>query len=335
MIRVISQWVRRHWTEAFALACLTFLFLFVFWTRIVYSIPPGYVGVMWYRFFDGTEVTPGAQLKEGVHLIFPWDRIYQYNSRLQRVEEIVSGLSIDGLDITVTASSRFVINNQFAGYLHKSLGPNYTKTLMRPQLRSLILTYISEHEAADLYSSQRPRLQNLVQTRFQAALANIATNVDFKKSYILLEDVLVEEIKLPAAVKTAIEEKIRVRHVSEAYDFRLQLEEKERQRKTIEAAGIRSFQEIVAPGITESYLRWRGVEATLQLAKSNNTKIVIIGGKNGLPIILNADTYTSEINRPDADGKSIARKAIPPGLNMPAAGAASEEELMSPPDRKR
>jgi hypothetical protein len=167
--------------------------------------------------------------------------------------------------------------------------------MMHPLLRTLILTFISENEASDLYSSRRERVQTIVQTRFQSKLANISSNVPFEEAYVDLEDVLIEEITLPSFVRNAIEQKERVRHMSEAYEFRLRLEEKERQRKRIEAEGIRSFQEIVAPGITPSYLRWRGIEATLQLAQSNNAKVVIIGGENGLPIILNTESGLDKI----------------------------------------
>jgi regulator of protease activity HflC (stomatin/prohibitin superfamily) len=291
----LSNWTNRHWVEFFATGAVFLLLIVVLWPLIVYTVPPGSVGVMWYRFFGGTVTTPGRELREGIHFIFPWDKIYMYDARLQRINESVKGLSIDGLEISVNVSSRFVINSQYAGYLHKSLGPQYKDTLMHPQLRTLILTYISENEASDLYSTRRERVQTIVQTRFQSKLANISSNVPFEEAYVDLEDVLIEEITLPSFVRNAIEQKERVRHMSEAYEFRLRLEEKERQRKRIEAEGIRSFQEIVAPGITPSYLRWRGIEATLQLAQSNNAKVVIIGGENGLPIILNTESGLDKI----------------------------------------
>ncbi|UUX48457.1 prohibitin family protein [Nisaea acidiphila] len=306
----LSNWTHRHWVEFFAAGAVFLLLLLVLWPLIVYTVPPGSVGVMWYRFFGGTVTKPNTELREGIHFIFPWDKIYMYDARLQRINESVKGLSVDGLEITVDVSSRFVINRQYAGYLHKSLGPQYKETLMRPQLRTLILTYISENEASDLYSTRRERVQTIVQTRFQSKLANISSNVPFEEAYVDLEDVLIEEITLPSFVRSAIEQKERVRHMSEAYDFRLRLEEKERQRKRIEAEGIRSFQEIVAPGITPSYLRWRGIEATLQLAQSNNAKVVIIGGENGLPIILNTESGLETIGE---DQKKRAAQRPPGG----------------------
>ncbi|WP_420402307.1 prohibitin family protein [Nisaea sp.] len=352
----LSNWTNRHWVEFFAGGAVLLLLIVVLWPLIVYTVPPGSVGVMWYRFFGGTVTMPGRELREGIHFIFPWDKIYMYDARLQRINQSVKGLSIDGLEISVNVSSRFVINSQYAGYLHKSLGPQYKETLMQPQLRTLILTYISENEASDLYSTRRERVQTIVQTRFQSKLANISSNVPFDEAYVDLEDVLIEEITLPSFVRSAIEQKERVRHMSEAYNYRLQLEEKERQRKRIEAEGIRSFQEIVAPGITPSYLRWRGIEATLQLAQSNNAKVVIIGGENGLPIILNtesgldkigADQLKDAANTPetetDRDGMSDPNRLGPRSdlLKMPslagpppltASGSALHQGTAAPPE---
>ncbi|MEJ2611884.1 MAG: prohibitin family protein [Candidatus Thiodiazotropha sp.] len=358
----LSSWTERHWVELFGTSALMLLLLFVLWPLIVYSIPPGHVGVMWYRFFGGTITDSNGELGEGFHLIFPWDKIYIYDVRLQSISETINGLSVDGLNIKMDITSRFVIDRKYVGFLHKSIGPNYQETLMRPQLRNLILTYISEQESSDLYSVRRSNLQSIVSTRFQAALANISTNVAFDASYIRLEDVLIEEITLPSFVRSAIEQKERVRHMSEAYEFRLRLEERERQRKRIEAEGIRSFQEIVAPGITKSYLRWRGIEATLQLAQSNNAKVIVIGsGGDGLPIILNADGVSREEgqdplksripasstrkssqplnSKPQQGSEEISRflNDLPPlstlagPAPLTASGSALLQEMMSPP----
>jgi regulator of protease activity HflC (stomatin/prohibitin superfamily) len=328
-IRLLG-WVDRHWLEFFGFAAVGLLMLIVLWPLIVYNIAAGHVGVMWYRFLGGTVTATGSALQEGIHFILPWDKVFVYDARLQRIDESVEGLSVDGLTVKLNLSSRFVIASEFVGFLHKAIGPNYAQTLMRPQLRTLVLTYISEKEAADLYSTRRGQVQNVIATQFQEALAHISSNVPFALSYVSLQDVLIEEIDLPPFVRKAIEEKERVRHMAEAYEFRLLLEIKERRRKTIEAEGIRSFQEIVAPGITDSYLRWRGIEATLQLSKSNNAKVVIIGnGAGGLPIILNTESLASAPEKhPEVDTKLKAndRNSEPaqgPAYTHPQAGNAT------------
>ncbi len=104
---------------------------------------------------------------------------------------------------------------------------------------------------------------------------------------LLVENVLLRDIQLPATLKAAIEAKQQAEQESLAMNFRLQKETQEAQRKRIEASGIRDFQQIVAQGITPSLLEWKGIEATESLAKSANAKIVVVGNsKNGLPLIL-------------------------------------------------
>jgi regulator of protease activity HflC (stomatin/prohibitin superfamily) len=104
---------------------------------------------------------------------------------------------------------------------------------------------------------------------------------------ITIQNVLLRDIQLPATLKAAIEAKQQAEQESLAMNFRLQKETQEAQRKRIEAAGVRDFQQIVAQGITPSLLEWKGIEATENLAKSSNTKVVVIGNnKNGLPLIL-------------------------------------------------
>ena len=181
------------------------------------------------------------------------------------------------------------------GYLHKSIGPDYEETLLKPQLRELALSYLSKNQASDLYSDRRSRVQKSIEAQFSESMKSVASNTDFTGYYVKTEDVLMAHVRLPEFVARAIEEKEKVRHINESYEFRLMLEDKERRRKRLEAEGIRSFQEIIAPGITESYLRWRGIQATLELSKSNNTKVVIIGDKDGLPIILNTEDNNNRL----------------------------------------
>lgn len=325
-------WVDRHWLEFFSLASVGLLLLIVLWPLIIYNVPSGHVGVMWYRFFGGTVTGENSSLPEGFHIILPWDKIFLYDARLQKISEDVSGLSVDGLTIKLTLSSRFVIDSKHVGFLHKSIGPSYIESLMRPELRTKVLTYISENEAEDLYSTRRAQVQNVIATQFQQELTEISSNTSFNEAYIKLEDVLIEEIILPPFVTRAIEEKEKVRHMNDAYEFRLLLEEKERRRKQIEAEGIRTFQEIVAPGITDSYLRWRGIEATLELSKSDNAKVVIIGNSSdGLPIILNTDSFQAGALPTAPDTANDAPSASPSSEtgSAPENGASLEARPVS------
>ncbi|MGB0635315.1 MAG: prohibitin family protein [Paracoccaceae bacterium] len=289
MINLIKNWMNRNWFHILLLSVVSFFIIVVLYPRIVHTIPPGHVGVMWYRFFDGTDTLPENIKSEGLTVIFPWDRVYIYNARLQTVPIVVEGLSSDGLNVSVEFIVRFTIDSRNVGYLHKSIGPDFAKTLVTPQIRELALRMISSNQAADLYSERRSRTAKRIEREFSEKMKGVATNLKFDGYFIKTDIVLMAKIRLPEFVQRAIEEKEKVRHVSESYDYRLVVEDKERQRKRLEAEGIRGFQEIVSGGITDSYLRWRGIQATLELSKSNNTKVVIVGGKDGLPLILNTE----------------------------------------------
>ena len=290
MIKSIKSWVRRSWINLLGLTIIGLFLTIVLYNRIVHTIEPGHVGVTWYRFFDGTDTSPEGVLSEGIHLIFPWDRIYIYDARLRTTDIEVEGLSSDGLNISVNFIVRYTIAADKVGFLHKSIGPDYEKILIRPQLRELALSYLSKNQASDLYSDRRSRVQKSKEAMFSEAMKGVESNTKFTDYYIKTEDVLMAHAKLPGSVAPAIEENEKARHLNESYEFRLMLEDKERRRKRLEAEGVRSFQEIIGPGITESYLRWRGIQATLELAKSQNTKVVIIGDKDGLPLILNTES---------------------------------------------
>lgn len=294
MIKKIKNWVDRSWFHVLLWSVVSFFVFVVLYPRIVHTIPPGHVGVMWYRFFDGTDTLPENVKTEGLTVIFPWDRVYIYNARLQTVPVTVEALSSDGLTVSVEFIVRFTVDANNVGYLHKSIGPDFAKTLVTPQIRELALKLISSHQAADLYSERRSRTAKEIERQFSQGMKGVATNLEFDGYFIKTDIVLMSKVTLPEFVQRAIEEKEKVRHVSESYDYRLVVEDKERQRKRLEAEGIRGFQEIVSGGITDGYLRWRGIQATLELAKSNNTKIVIVGGKDGLPLILNTEGPSSK-----------------------------------------
>jgi hypothetical protein len=154
---------------------------------------------------------------------------------------------------------------------------------------------------------------------------------------IILYDTLLFAILLPEAIVTAINRKTEQYYISEEYKFRVEREKRESERKRIEAEGIRDFQQIVTQGgIADSYLRWRGIEATLQLSQSNNSKVVIIGGKDGLPVILGNVDSTSRPAEEGAAGKERTTAAGPAmqSEKTPAAILTTPHEKV-PPTRSK
>ena len=316
----LCRWARKKWVEAFSFVALAMLIFLLLWPLIVYTVPPGHVGVHWKRFAGGAQTAPEDVRQSGVQLIFPWDRLYMYDARVQRIERAVEGITIDGLDVTVNVVSRFLIVPDHAGILHQTVGENYVNVLLEPALRAIVLSFISENKAENLYSEDRAMVEARILAELRGALEDVENAQSFDGLYLTVEDVRLEQITLPEFVRDAIRRKEQLRQVAESYEFRLRIESQERERKRIEAEGIRTFQEIVSPGITQSFLRWRGIEATLKLSQSNNAKVVVIGGEDGLPLILNTDPAPATTGNYDVGAAATGASAIVPGLNSGAGG---------------
>lgn len=294
--------------------------LVVCWERIVITIPPGHGGVLWHLLFGGTRTTDEA-MGEGVKVIFPWNRIYDYDLRLQNFDTSYQVVTNDGLQVTVDVSFRWRANAADLGALHQRFGPQYRDTLLVPAIGSITRHVISRYDVDDLVSEKRNTIQQEI---FDSVISNSVRNgigsstSTNQTNVVLLEDILITVVELPVNVQTAIESKLQQAQLVEEYRYRVQREELESQRKAVEADGIRQFQAIVASNMTPTYLRWRGIEATLELARSPNSKVVVIGNERsgGLPLILDgADRSTPA--PPVSDRASAARPPAPRSAPAP------------------
>jgi regulator of protease activity HflC (stomatin/prohibitin superfamily) len=269
---------------------LVFSFILL-WRHIVITIPAGHVGVMWWRFFGGTDVV-SAPKAEGIHLIFPWDKIFVYNARTQAATPTFRVVANNGLSFYVSIAIRWSIKNKNVASLHKKIGPNYFDTLIIPNIGSVIRESISQYPAEDVYAIRRSEIQRQIYKNITDANPDNSLGGRFPPEIdtdlIFVEDVLITDVELPIALRTAIDRKFSEAEYVKEYQYRVERELLESKRKEIEANGIKTFQEIVAPTISDSYLRWTGIQATVKLSESPNTKFVIMGnGPGGLPVILN------------------------------------------------
>jgi prohibitin 1 len=217
-------------------------------------------------------------LGEGIHIINPFKNNNQMSIRTQEIKESASVPSSEGLVMNLDTSLIYHVNPDKAAEVFQKIGPDYLAVLIEPNLRAAIREATASHTANALYTGER----EMVAKQIYDSLANLLGQRGFTVESILLRD-----IQLPATLKVSIEAKQQAEQEALAMNFRLQKETQEAQRKRIEAAGIRDFQQIVAQGISPQLLEWKGIEATENLSKSPNTKIVVIGNsKNGLPLIL-------------------------------------------------
>src|SRR2546430_3216623 len=322
----------------------------VLYPHMVITVPSGHVGVLWKRFGGGTVLDPRLLKNEGFNLILPWNVVFLYDLRLQSFTESYNAISSDGVSLTATVNVRFRLQRDAVPVLHQAIGPNYKQVLVQPGIGSLTREVIAQYNAEQVYSTARQEIQDkirsLVEARLSEKMMEHQGEEEGEESYrvsmsdiFILYDILVTGIELPAAIVDAINRKTEQYYIAEEYKFRVEREKRESERKRIEAEGIRDFQQTVSQGISESYLRWRGIEATLQLSQSTNSKVVVIGsGKDGLPIILgNVDTPPPAGSTPpsgnDTTNKERTTAASPtvPMEKTPAAGLATPAEKISPP----
>jgi regulator of protease activity HflC (stomatin/prohibitin superfamily) len=318
----------------------------VLYPHMVVTVPSGYVGVLWKRFGGGTVLDPRRLKNEGFNLILPWNQVFLYDLRLQSFTESYNAISSDGVSLTAAVNVRFRLQRDAVPVLHQAIGPNYEKVLVQPGIGSLTREVMAQYTAEQVYSTARQEIQDKIRSLAEDRLSEKMMEHEGEESYrvsmrdtVILYDILVAGIELPAAIVGAINRKTEQYYIAEEYKFRVEREKRESERKKIEAEGIRDFQQTVSQGISESYLRWRGIEATLQLSQSANAKVVVIGsGKDGLPIILgNVDSPAPRAGSTPASGNDSTTKesttAAGPAVPLektPAAGLATPTEKIPP-----
>jgi prohibitin 1 len=220
----------------------------------------------------------GEMLPEGIHLINPLKTNNELSIQTQTIKESANVPSSEGLMMNLDTSLIYQLNPDKAAEVFQKTGANYETVVIEPMLRAAIREATASHSANALYTGEREMVAKQVQDQLVTQLVPRG---------IVVENVLLRDIQLPATLKASIESKQQAEQEALAMSFRLQKETQEAQRKRIEAAGIRDFQQIVAQGISPQLLEWKGIEATESLAKSGNAKVVVIGNnKNGLPLIL-------------------------------------------------
>lgn len=243
------------------------------------TIETGHKGVLYRTFGNGVDTTQ-IPLNEGFHFVAPWNKVYKIDVRQQQLLESMKVLSSNGLDIQLDATVWFQPRHKDLAKLVKLRGLNYIDDVIKPAIRSATRNVVGRYTPEEIYSSKR---EAITQEIFDE------TSQILNHNFVHLKNILVRDVTLPPTIKTAIERKLKQQQEALEYEYRLQKELKEAERKRIEAKGIKDFQDIVSTGISEKLLRWKGIEATLKLSESPNTKIIIVGGKDGLPIIMNAD----------------------------------------------
>jgi regulator of protease activity HflC (stomatin/prohibitin superfamily) len=342
------RFVRHHLPSISVLLMSAMLLAVLLFPYVVITVPSGSVGVLWKRFngYDmycwcfvgrGTILDPVELRDEGLHIVWPWDKLFLYNLRLQSSMQTYNAITKDGVNVAVQVSIRFQLLHNPVGVLHKFIGPNYFLSVVSPEIGSQTREVISQYTAQQVYTS-REAIQQKIRTNSQKSLGANLNNLvqpeameqpdpkhynDFLQNAIQILDTLVLGIELPPAIVAAINRQTEQYYQIQEYKYRVEREAEEAKRKQIEANGIAAFQKTVSQGISDSYLRWRGIEATLALAQTRNSKIVVIGGgRNGLPIILgNVDSPQVPAEAPQTD-----QSPTPPAPPAPIGNSSATDD---------
>lgn len=273
----VREWARRLRARIIIVLVILLLVLVALAPLIIVRLEAGELGVRYKLLGGGTEIDYVYQ--EGVHVIYPWDTMFHYNARVQEIESTVDLLTRNGLPLTFLLTIRYRPEREMLGVLHKEVGPDYARIIVLPQITTVLRQNIGRMTAEDVYTTQRAVLEQM----FSEAIEGLAQN------YVVVDFIGIRTVTFPKLVQTAIEEKIRERHMADAYEFKLDREQKEARRKGIEAEGFKTFNATVAESLSEEILRWQGILATQAIAESTNSKVIVIGnGDQGLPVILGA-----------------------------------------------
>ena len=250
--------------------------LLIFISKSAVTIGPGEGGVVFQSLGDGidTETTYG----EGFHLILPWNRMIVRKVRQQSISDEMNVLSVNGLEVKVNGTIWYEPEFSNLGKLIKTKGEDYERELLDPAVNAAARSVVGRYTPEQLYSSKRDVIEQEILDEVQNIL---------KDQYLMVKRVLVEDVKLPTTIRTAIETKLKQEQESLEYEFRIAKAQKEAKRQKIDAEGKAVANKILSASLTDKILREKGIEATLELSKSPNSKVIVIGsGKSGMPIIL-------------------------------------------------
>ena len=223
----------------------------------------------------------GRTIFEGIHLVNPISRVHEMDIKTLELKERASVPTKEGLIMGLEASVLYHLQPDRAAEVFQRIGSDYANVLLVPNFRSAMRAVTAANTASSLYSDARESIARQIMADLQAQV---------QPRGIVIENVLLRDLQLPETLKHAIEAKQQAQQEAQRMEFVLQREQQESERKRVEAQGIKDFQNIVTQGISDKLLEWKGIEATIELARSSNAKVVVVGNtKTGLPLIFAGD----------------------------------------------
>ena len=252
------------------------IFIVLFGSSMFVTIEPGEKGVLFKKFGGGLDKE--TVYDQGFHIIAPWNTMHVYDVRFKDTFEKMEVLSKNGLSIKIDLSFRYQPVASQIGYLHDNIGKDYLERIIKPEIRSVTREVIGNYLPEELYSTKREVIEDEIYASTKKAI---------EAKYLFLDAILIRDVTLPQTLRAAIEQKLKQEQEALEYDFKIEKAQKEATRLEIEARGKAKANDILDASLTENVLRDKGIEATMKLSESPNSKVVVVGsGKDGLPLIL-------------------------------------------------
>ena len=256
--------------KAMVMGIVGLIFVVMFGSSMFVTINPGQKGVLFKTLGEGLD--KDYVFGQGLHIIAPWNEMIVYDVKETETFEKMEVLSKNGLSIKIDLSILHMPVQDKIGYLHDNIGKNYLEKIIKPAVRSVTREVIGNYLPEELYSTKRTEIEQEIYDQTNEIVAD--KNINLPAIYI-------RDVTLPQTLKTAIEQKLKQEQESLEYEFKIDKARKEAERKEIEANGIAKFQRIVNKTITPQLLKWKGVEATQEISKSSNAKVIVIGNGDG------------------------------------------------------
>lgn len=309
----VKAWLAARKVRLITSGLLASLGILLLWPSVVISIYPGEVGVLYSRLFGGTVMD--KIYGEGMHLIFPWDTMYIYNTRLQQASVELPVLSRGGLSVNMQVTAYFYPLPKRLPELQKEIGPDYKQKLVMPIINASIRNVVGGYWPEDLYTSEPLKLQDEIMVQAVEQMA---------RKPVIIDSLVIRCISLPQNVNNAIDLKFSQEQDYLRYKYVVLKAGEQLKKNYIDAESVRLYEEIINRGLTENFLRWSGIEATKALAASANAKIVIVGGRDGLPLILNTES-------PAATAPNLGAEISPAPAHRPAPGTTPSRSQAAAP----
>lgn len=269
----------RKYLPLIVIVAISVIVIFSLSNSIFFKLQATERGVM-FRQFSSQPLDKENIKGPGFHIKAPWNDVFIYDVSENQIEETMDVLDKSGLSINVDVTVRFHPMYNKIGEIHETFQRDYIRRLVIPEIRSTVRQVMGRYTAEEIYSTKRPEVEGAISSESEAILGAEGNN-------IVMRAMLIRAISLPDQIRAAIENKLQQEQEALAYQFRLDKEKSEAERKRIMAEGEAKANQIINSSLTDALLKMRGIEATRDLANSPNAKVIVVGsGKDGLPLIL-------------------------------------------------